>query len=81
MVRFTMQTHFCITQIMLPVKDGNPDYEAMEKFISAVQKLVIKDVVQYADKKISATKEVTYQFPESYGELKVAEHEPPYGEQ
>lgn len=72
--------------INLPVKDGNPDYAAMETFISAVQKLVIKDVVQYADKKIAATKEVThqkeetYQFPESYGELKVAEHEPPYGE-
>ena len=72
--------------IMLPVKDGKPDYDTMETFISAVQKLVIKDVVQYADKKIAATKEVThqkeetYQFPESYGELKVAEHEPPYGE-
>ena len=74
-------------KMLLPVKDGNPDYAAMETFISAVQKLVIKDVVQYADKKIAATKEVThqkeetYQFPESYGELKVAEHEPPYGEQ
>ena len=72
--------------IMLPVKEGKPDYDTMETFISAVQKLVIKDVVQYADKKIAATKEVThqkeetYQFPESYGELKVAEREPPYGE-
>ena len=35
-----------------------PDYEAMQDFISAVQKLVIKDVVQYADKKIGATKKV-----------------------
>ena len=57
----------------------------METFISAVQKLVIKDVVQYADKKIAATKdvvskEVTYQIPESYGALKVAELEASYGE-
>lgn len=44
--------------IMLPVRDGVPDYEAMQNFISAVQKLVIKDVVKYADKKIGATKEV-----------------------
>uniref|UniRef100_UPI00388F72DA restriction endonuclease subunit S n=1 Tax=Treponema sp. TaxID=166 RepID=UPI00388F72DA len=72
-------------KIMLPVKDGNPDYDSMETFISAVQKLVIKDVVQYADKKIAATKDVVsketaYQIPESYGALKVAEPELPYGE-
>ena len=30
----------------------------METLISAVQKLVIKDVVQYADRKIAAIKEV-----------------------
>ena len=44
--------------IMLPVKDGKPDYESMELLISAVQKLVIKDVVLYANQKIAATKEV-----------------------
>lgn len=43
--------------IMLPEKDGKPDYSTMEIFISAVQKLVIKDVVLYADQKIAATKE------------------------
>lgn len=43
--------------IQLPVAaDGNPDYEAMETLISAVQKLVIKDVVLYADRKIAAAK-------------------------
>ena len=41
----------------LPEKDGKPDYSSMETFISAVQKLVIKDVVLYADQKIAATKE------------------------
>ena len=42
---------------MLPVKDGVPDYDAMETFISAVQKLVIKDVVLYADRKIAVAKQ------------------------
>ena len=44
--------------IMLPEKDGKPDYSYMETLISAVQKLVIKDVVKYNDTKINATKEV-----------------------
>lgn len=44
-------------KMWLPVKNGVPDYAAMETFISAVQKLVIKDVVLYADKKIAAAKE------------------------
>lgn len=39
--------------------DGSPDYAAMRDFISAVQKLVIKDVVKYADQKIAATKLIT----------------------
>lgn len=38
--------------IMLPTKDGKPDYDAMATLISAVQKLVIQDVVIYADKRI-----------------------------
>lgn len=42
--------------IQLPTKDGLPDYASMETFIKAVEKLVIKDVVLYADKKIAATK-------------------------
>ena len=45
--------------IMLPAKNGQPDYQAMELLISAIQKFVIKDVVRYADKKISATKQIT----------------------
>ena len=67
--------------IMLPVtSDGSPDYAFMETFISAVQKLVIKDVVLYADKKIAATKQAVhknpsdYKTPEGFGALKVAEH-------
>lgn len=40
----------------LPIKDGNPDYLFMDTLISAIQKLVIKDVVLYADRKIDETK-------------------------
>lgn len=47
------------TEINLPVKSNNtPDYDYMRLLISAIQKLVIKDVVLYADKKIAATKSV-----------------------
>ena len=46
------------TVIQLPIKNGKPDYDVMETFISAIQKLVVKDVVLYADKKIEATKRV-----------------------
>ena len=44
--------------IMLPVKNGVPDYAFMETLISAVHKLVIKDVVLYADRRLAATKQV-----------------------
>ena len=42
--------------ISLPTVDNQPDYKFMEIFMSAIQKLVIKDVVKYADNKILATK-------------------------
>ena len=44
--------------ITLPKKAKQPDYEIMETFISAIQKLVIKDVLLYADKKITTTKSI-----------------------
>ena len=44
--------------IMLPERDGLPDYKYMETLISAIQKLVIKDVVLYADLKIAETKAI-----------------------
>ena len=44
--------------ISLPSTQGVPLYAYMEVFIRAVQKLVIKEVVQYADRKITATREV-----------------------
>ena len=46
------------TLISLPSSQGVPLYAYMEVFIKAVQKLVIKEVVEYADRKIAATREV-----------------------
>ncbi len=45
-------------QMLLLDYQGSPDYIRMETFISAVQKLVIKDVVLYADREIEATRQV-----------------------
>lgn len=41
---------------MLPTKNNEIDFTYMELLISAVKKLVIKDVALYADNKINATK-------------------------
>lgn len=43
-------------EIQLPILNSQPDYAFMETLISAIQKLVIRDVVLYADRKIAATK-------------------------
>ena len=40
----------------MPVIDDKPNYLYMQTLISAIQKLVIKDVVKYSDAKIEATK-------------------------
>ena len=45
-------------KMQLPTKNNLPDYSIMETFISAIQKLVIQDVVLYAENKIAATKGV-----------------------
>lgn len=45
-------------KFMLPIKNNEIDFSYMNTLISAVQKLVIKDVVLWADKKIYATKRV-----------------------
>lgn len=55
-LRSSQSVHF---KMQLPTKDGKPDYDTMATLISAVQKLVIKDVVLYADRKIEKTKDVT----------------------
>ena len=45
-------------KILLPCFHGQVDFSKMDTFISAIQKLVIKDVVLYADREIEATKQV-----------------------
>lgn len=45
--------------VWLPVKNKLPDFCYMHNLISVMQKLVIKDVVQYADKKLAAYRHVT----------------------
>ena len=47
-------------EIRLPEKDGKIDFAFMEVFISAMKKIAIKDVVEYSDAKINATKKVVY---------------------
>ena len=65
-------------KIQLPTKNNKPDYATMETFINAVEKLVIKDVVLYADSKIKATENVVkrdleYKINEDAGLLNVAD--------
>jgi hypothetical protein len=38
-------------KVSLPAKNNKPDFSVMETFISAIYKLIIKDLVLYADKK------------------------------
>lgn len=45
-------------KIKLPVIDNQPDYEYMNLYISAIEKLVIRGVVEWKDKQIEATKSV-----------------------
>ena len=45
--------------MMLPVDNDNiVDYKFMKNLISAVEKLIIKDVVLYSERKIKETKKV-----------------------
>lgn len=43
--------------IQLPTKEDKPDIAKMQLLISALQKLAIKDVVHYTNKKVEATKQ------------------------
>lgn len=52
------KTKIQIDKVSLPSQNHQPNYAIMETFISAIRKLVIRDVVLYADKKVAATKTV-----------------------
>lgn len=45
-------------KIFVKIKDNRIDFEYMETLILAIQKLVIRDVVLFVDRKIYATKQV-----------------------
>lgn len=45
-------------KLSLPTHNDKPDYEKMELLIAAVQKLVIRDVVLYAEREEEATRQV-----------------------
>ena len=45
-------------EMQIMVKNGKPDYKSMELLISAIQKLVIKDVVLYTQNKAESAKNV-----------------------
>lgn len=45
--------------VLVPIApDGHIDFKFMNVFVSAIQKLVIKDVVEYADRRIATTKKI-----------------------
>lgn len=45
-------------KVMLPTKRGKVDFDFMDNFISAIQKLVIQDVVAYSSQKLAAAKKI-----------------------
>ncbi|HFU3982332.1 TPA: restriction endonuclease subunit S [Streptococcus suis] len=48
-------------EFQIPTQTNQPDYTFMSDFIKVIEKLVIKDLVEWTDKKIQATKEVVAQ--------------------
>ncbi len=49
--------------VMLPIKNNEIDYDLMETFISAIHKLVIKDLVLYNQERLKATAQVINKKP------------------
>ena len=45
-------------KIQLPTQNNAIDFDFMHTFIRAIEKIVIKEVVEWADKKIQATKQI-----------------------
>lgn len=54
----TSMAHVKDLYIKLPTKNNKIDFEFMDLLISAIQKIIIKDVVLWKDKKIEVTKQV-----------------------
>ena len=55
----TSMANIMSMKIYLPVKsDGTPDFDYMERYIRAMEKIVIADVVKYKDKIIEETRKI-----------------------
>ena len=55
----TSMANIMSMKIYLPVKsDGTPDFDYMERYIRALEKVVIADVVKYKDKVIKTTEKI-----------------------
>ena len=55
----TSMANIMSMKIYLPIKsDGTPDFDYMERYIRAIEKVVIADVVKYKDKVIEETRKV-----------------------
>lgn len=48
-------------EFQIPTQNNQPDYTFMSDFIKVIEKLVIKDLVEWTDKQIQVTKEVVAQ--------------------
>ena len=44
--------------VLLPIRENRIDFNFMELFINAIKKLTLKNVAEYSDNRINATKEV-----------------------
>ena len=45
-------------KIQLPIKNNQLDFEFIQSFVSAVEKLVIKDIVMYNKERLKATEKI-----------------------
>lgn len=52
-----------VLNISLPTKEQKPDYEIMETIISAIHKLVVKDVVLFVERKKGETPKLLTDYP------------------
>lgn len=44
--------------VLLPIRENGIDFDFMETFVNAIKKLTLKNVAEYADNRITATKKV-----------------------
>lgn len=61
--------------IALPATaDGQPDLVAMERFIAAIQKMVIADVAKYTNRRLEATRQIVESSPVPYDTNDVSDY-------